>query len=804
MIKNYLKIAFRSLLRDKFFSFLNITGLAIGISCVLLIMTYVNYELSFDRHFTNKENIYRIVIEGRFNGRDFTGVQCPSPAGPTFMSQIPEINQVLRFRQTGDWIVKYEENVFTEDNLVYADASFFDVFSIQLLNGSTTEVLNAPKKMVLSETMAKKYFGNKDPMGKVLKLDNRDDYVVSGVFKDIPDNSHFHFDFILSFMSLEDEFKSQAWLNQNYDTYMVLNPNTDLESVEQKINEIAVDKMSLELKQYLDLTFEQFKQGGNSFEYFLQPLEDIHLRSDNYGGFEPEGDITYVYIFTSIAAFILVIACINFMNLSTARSANRAKEVGVRKVLGSFRSQLIGQFITESILITFISGLLGLGLAVITIPYFNDFADRQMSVDFLGNLPFVALGSIFVGFLAGLYPAFFLSAFSPAKVLKGNITLGAKSGGLRKFLVSFQFFVSILLIIATFSISNQLSYIQNKKLGFDRDRVLMIHNAYMLRDNAEAFRTEVLELPDIKSAAYSSFLPTSSSRSSTVFFPDAIRDKDRGVVSQNWRVDHNYAEVFGMKVKSGRFFDKAFETDSTAMVINETAARLFGIEELEGAIIGTFEDDDEQLERFKVIGIVEDFNFESLKDEIAPVIMRLGYSRGFLSMKLNTDNYSQIISGMRDRWEAMAPGQPFEYSFLDDRFDNMYTAEARLGEIFTVFAALAIVIACLGLFGLAAFTAQRKTKEVGIRKVLGASIFQLVYLMSREISILVFFAFVVASGLGYYAVSWWMRDFTYRPPINIMIFILAGLTAFAIALLTMSFQSIKVARANPVKALRSE
>jgi putative ABC transport system permease protein len=804
MIKNFFKIALRNLWRDKFFSLLNISGLAIGIACCLLIMTYVNYELSFDKHFDNSENIYRVVIEGRFNGRDFTGVQLPAPAGPTFREQIPGVSERLRFRNAGNWVVKYDEKVFNENRVVFADETFFDVFSVPLLIGNPEDVLLNKNTLAMSESMAAKYFGDEDPIGKILRFDNRLDFEVRGVYADIPDNTHFHFDMILSFITREDEYNAQQWLNQNWETYLTLEENVTAEQVNLAMNEIAVDKMGVELKQYLDMTFEQFKSGGNSFEYFLQPLSDIHLRSDNYGGFEPEADITYVYIFTAIAAFILIIACINFMNLSTARSANRAKEVGIRKVMGSYRSQIISQFIAESVLITFIAGLIGLGAATLLIPSFNGFADRQMALDFMANLPLVMIGSVIVGFLAGLYPAFFLSAFSPAKVLKGNLSLGMKSGGLRKVLVSFQFFISILLIIATFSILNQLSYIQNKKLGFQKDQVLIVHNAYMLRENREAFRNAVLESPEVRNASFSGFLPTSSNRSSTVFFPDAVIDQERGVVSQNWRVDYEYLDVFGLELADGRFFSKEYGTDSLAMVINETAAKLFGITSLEGAIIGDFNDDASALERYTVIGIVEDFHFESLRDEIGPVIMRLGNSTGYMSMRLNAEDYEATMNRVETSWDELAPGQPFEYSFLDDRFTNMYEAESKLGDIFSVFAGLAIIIACLGLFGLAAFTAQQKTKEVGIRKVLGASMVQLIYLMSREVSVLILISFVVASALGWLGVNWWLQTFTYRPPVNIGIFLLAGLGAFLIALLTMSYQSVKVAVANPVKALRNE
>lgn len=804
MFKNYLKIAIRSLFKDKFFSFLNVTGLAIGITCCLLIMTYVNYELSYDKHFTNHENIYRIVIEGSFNGREFTGVSTPAPAATTFREEIPQVEQRLRFRRVGNWIVKYEDKVFNENRVAFADETFFDVFKLKMLSGNPDEALLRANQVAISKSMAEKYFGEEDPMGKMLRFDNDQEFMVSGVYEDIPSNSHMRFDMLLSFITREENYNSQQWLSQNEFSYLVLNENANLADVEGLINEVAIDKMAVELKQFLDMSFDDFEAAGNSFKYFLQPLDEVHLYSDGYGGFEPGGDISYVYIFSAIAAFILIIACINFMNLSTARSANRAKEVGIRKVLGSVKRQLIGQFIAESIVITLLGGLIGLGLSLILLPFFNDLAGRAMVIDVVNVLPIVLGGSVLVGFLAGIYPAFFLSAFSPVQVLKGNMSMGMRSGSLRKVLVSFQFFVSILLIIGTFSIINQMQYIQNKKLGFEKDQVLIVHNTYMLGDNADAFKNRMAAIPQVEKTSSTWYLPTSSSRSSTVFFPDAIVDQDRGVVIQNWRVDAEYLDVFGLEMAEGRFFSEDFPTDSTAIVINEAAAKMFGITELEGAVLGDFNDDGSALEPFRVIGIVKDFHFSSLREEIEPMGMRLTDVRGFLGMKLNDSNYQQIITSAQSAWDEMAPGQPFEYTFLDDRFTNMYTTESRLGDIFSTFAVLAIIIACLGLFGLAAFTAQQKTKEVGIRKVLGASLRQIIVIMSKEVSVLVLISFVIASAAGWYGVNLYFQGFAYRPEISLTVFALAGGSAFAIALLTMSYQSVKVAVANPVKALRNE
>ena len=805
MIKNFFKVAWRNLLRNKFYSILNIAGLAIGIACCMLIVLFVVDELSYDKYYAKADRIYRITADGALNGSNFDLAVVGSPVGQAMVDDHPEVVDFVRFRDGGSPFIRYEDNVFKEEKFVWVDHNIFDVFDVRLIQGDPEIALKEPRSLVMSRSAAKKYFGTEDVLGKVVRFGQTDGYKVTGVFDKIPDNTHFQFDVFGSMETLESA-KQNIWLSMNFQTYLVLAEGADLEALKSKFPAMLKKYVGPEIKRFLNAEWDEMGNTGNAFAFSLQPVTDIHLRSDLQAELAPNSDIQYVYMFSAIAFFILLIACINFMNLATARSAHRAKEVGIRKVLGSEKSQLIRQFLAESVLISFISFVLALAMAIGAIPFFNDLANKNLSVPLSNPLFYAAMfgGTLMVGLLAGSYPAFFLSAFQPVKVLKGALSSGMKSGVLRNILVVVQFCTSIFLVIGTLIIQDQLNYIQHKKLGFDKDQVLIVHDAYLLGENTEVFKNEMAQLPAVKSASLSGYLPTPSSRNNNVFFRGLTPSQENSVLSANWFVDHEYIETMGMEIVSGRNFSRDYVTDSSACIINEAAAKQFGWPDPIGETIGEFLNNDGEIGGLKVIGVVKDFHYESLRNNIQPLLIELGNSRGLLSLKVNTDDYSGLLRKVEDRWNEMAPNQPFETSFMDDRFNRVYDAEQRLGKIFGVFAGLAILIACLGLFGLAAYTAENRIKEVGIRKVLGASVGQLVYLLSRDVGKLVLIAFVLGAPLAWYAMNQWLEDFEYRTTIGWSVFLIAALGSLAIALLTMSYQSLKAATSNPVRSLRTE
>jgi putative ABC transport system permease protein len=615
-----------------------------------------------------------------------------------------------------------------------------------------------------------------------------------------------------------DEAKSTNFLSNNFNTYILLREGSNAKALETKLPGFVEKYIGPQAAQVIsgEFTMEKFIQSGNKLEYTLMPLRDIHLHSDLIAELAPNSDITYIYLFAAIALFILIIACINFMNLSTARSANRAKEVGVRKVMGSMRKHLVRQFLTESILISVFSFLLAIGAAYILLPYFNQLSQKQLSIPF--DQPelygWFAVSSLTVGLLAGLYPSFFLSAFEPVKVLKGQLSLGMKSGLIRSSLVVFQFAISIFLIIGTITVNRQLDFIQSKKIGFNKDQVIMIGDAYALGDQLQSFKKEVLQNSSILHGTISGFVPVNVGwRNDNTFWPEGSEPTQENMVGlQNWDVDHDYIQTMGMNIVEGRAFSEKFPSDSSAVILSQTALKHFNLEnDPIGKKISTFGENNpdgtinkESLQSWTVIGVVEDFHFESLKENISPVGLFLGSSPGYVSFRFEAKNTQDVISAIEKTWKELAPGQPFQYSFLDSAFENMYSSEQRLGRIFAIFAGLAIIIACLGLFALTAFTAEQRTKEIGIRKVLGASVSSIVVLLSKEFGKLIVIAFVIAAPLSWFAVHWWLESYTYKTHISIVIYILSGTASFLVAWLTMGYQSIKAATANPVQSLRSE
>ena len=810
MIKNYFKIALRNLWKNKTFSIINIVGLATGLCCFLLITIYVLDELNYDRYNKNAERIFRISSDIKFGGGDLHSSQTSDMMGPLLKKDYPEIEEYTRlYNNNGNKLIKKGSEYFNEKNVAHVDSTFFSVFTLPAIAGDTKTALNEPNTVVLTESTARKYFGTTDVIGKSIETNDKGStvYKVTAVIKDIPRNSHFHFDFLFSMKNVDYQWGQLT--SHNFHTYLLLKPGTDYKEVEKKFSQY-IDKYVLpEAKQYMQISsIEDFKKAGNKIEYSLIPLPKIHLYSDYTFELSPPGNIRYVYIFSAVALLILLIACINFTNLTTARSANRAKEVGIRKVLGTERKNLIAQFLSESILMAVISLVMAVALACLVLPLFNSIADKSMQIGVLFSplniLILIAL-PILVGILAGSYPAFYLSSFRPIKVLKGNLQKGKKSGGLRSVLVIFQFATSIFLIIGTIIIFRQLHFIQTKNLGFNKDQVLIINDAYVLKKNSDAFKNEVIQMPGVISGTLSSFLPVSqSSRNDNTYSKDAVMDAKNGIDMQTWSVDYDYLKTLGIDIKKGRNFSKDFGTDSTAMIINETTEKFLGYDDPIGKKIYTGADIPGKMISYNIIGVAKNFNFESLHQSVGPLAFLLHRSTGLASFKIKPDNVSALIKGIENKWKSFAAGMPFSYRFLDDSFSRMYSAEQRVGKIALIFSILAILIACLGLFGLATFIAEQRTKEIGIRKVLGATVNGIVQLLSKDFIKLVFIAFVIAAPLALWAMNTWLQDFVYRVNISWWIFLLAIGIALFIALATISFQAIKAAIANPVKNLRTE
>jgi len=633
----------------------------------------------------------------------------------------------------------------------------------------------------------------------------------------MPTTSHFHFDLMLALVSTPYN-RDQQWLSNNFATYIKIRPGADYKALEAKFSKMVDKYAGPQAQQGLgnEFTMEKFRASGNKIEWTLIPLRNIHLHSDLTGELGVNSDIVYAYLFSAIALFILAIACINFMNLSTARSANRAKEVGVRKVLGSLRSHLVRQFLSESILLSLFSFLVAVVIAWLVLPLFNELSGKELSLPLLSSFFWIILfvAAAFVGFMAGIYPSFFLSSFKPVNVLKGNLSLGLKSGAVRSTLVVFQFSISIILIIATIAVNRQLSFIKTMKIGFNKDQIIVIEDAYGLGHQIQSFKEEVLKDNRIVGGTISGFLPVSgTNRNDNTYWPEGTQPTQENMVSlQCWRVDYDYIKTLGMKIKIGRDFSKAFLSDSGAVILNESALKLFGFTgDPIGKKVSTFGPggitagfDPTHILQFPVIGVVEDFHFESLKQNITPLAFFLSKSIGLVSFRFEAKNSQEVISSIEKTWKSMAPGLPFSYSFLDEDFGKMYSAEQRLGKVFLVFAVLAIIIACLGLFALTSFTAEQRTKEIGIRKVLGASVSGIVVLLSKEFGKLIIIAFILAVPVAWYAVHWWLKNYSYKTEIGPAVYVMAGTSAFLIAWLTMGYQSIKAATSNPVRSLRSE
>jgi putative ABC transport system permease protein len=805
MFRNYLKTAWRNVRKNRIFSVLNILGLAIGLSCFLLIVLYVVDELRFDRFHDKADRIFRIHSDIRFGGSDLTLTVSPDPMGAALKNDYPQVEAYTRiYNSNGAKLIRKGNQYITEQNVSHADSTFFDVFTFPAVVGNTKTALNEPNTVVVTESAAKKYFGTHNAIGKILEAD-RHPYKITAVIKDMPRQSHFQFDFLFSMDNVDYQWGN--FLSNNFSTYIVLKSDTDYKSFEKNFSQVIERYLIPQAKQFMEISnMDEFIKAGNKLQYSLMPLTDIHLYSDRFPEFRSNGNIQYVYIFSAVAIFVLLVACINFMNLSTAHSANRAKEVGIRKVLGTQKKALIAQFLVESTVMVLIALVIAMCIAYLVLPLFNDIAAKEISLLDLLNAPVLVMLILLpfaVGILAGIYPALFLSRFKPITVLKGNANTRFKKSSLRSALVIFQFVTSIILIIGTIIVYSQLNYIQTKNLGFNKDQVLIIDGTGALQQNAQAFKNEVMGLQGVNSGTYSGFLPVSSARNDISFSKTPVIDVKNGLNMQRWTVDYDYIKTLGIQIIRGRNFSKEFGSDSLATIINETAAQILGYDDPIGKKLYAYDDVNNPV-TYEIIGVVKNFHFESLRQNIAPMSMMLGNSTWTASFKVNTADIRKLVSSIESIWKKMAPGMPFSYRFMDESFDEMYRSEQRVGKVAISFAILTIIIACLGLFGLVTYAAEQRVKEIGIRKVLGATIINIVNMLSRDFLKLVFIALLIATPIAWWAMHQWLEDFAFRINISWWVFVIAGGAALIIALATVSVQAIKAARTNPVKNLRSE
>lgn len=809
MFRNYFKIAIRNLLKYRFISFINLFGLTVGLTCCLLITTYILNELSYDKYNSNADNIYRVTRS--FNNQDGVVSLRLSTVAPAFgyylPTDFPEIKKMTRLLDNGPTPTKYGEKIFNEKNIFFADENLFDVFTVKVLKGNPKTSLYDPYSVMLTEETAKKYFGDEDPMNKTIRFNSQFDLKVTGIYQSFPSNAHMHPGMLISFNTLKDSAVygennlRTSWGNNSFFTYILM-PGS-----------FSSRNMIAQFPAFVDRRMDHKDYNGQDPSKFtkldLQKLTDIHLYSHTDYEAEPNGDMSRVYIFSAIALFILLIACINYMNLSTARSALRAREIGIRKVIGADKKELIVQFLGESVLICWAAILLAATLTYFALPWLNKVSGQELSFNSLlhWKIMFPLLLTPFVvGIISGIYPALFMSSFQPIKTLKGLFKVGGSSISFRKVLVVVQFSISIILIITTAIVFQQLHYIQNKSLGFDKERVVTMNYTTEVGKQYEAFRTEVLQNTAFKNMTRSSRIPTGrllDNMGASALSGDSLKPITTDIKFVS--VDQDFVSTFGIPIIAGRFFSREYGTDTASFVINESSVKAIGWKSPAEAVGKDFKYGSQ---RGHIVGVINDFHFESMHQAIVPIVLvlprpsQLYYNN--LSLKISGNNMSSALAFMEKTWKKYFPETPVDYTFLDNNFDKLYQSEQQQATLFTVFACVAIFIACLGLFGLSAFAISQRIKEIGIRKVLGAKVSGVVGLLSKDFLKLVALAAVLAFPVAWYAMNNWLNDFAYRIPIKWWVFAVAGIIAALIAFITVSFQAIKAAIANPVKSLRSE
>jgi putative ABC transport system permease protein len=811
MYTNYLKIAWRNLLKNKIFSFINIIGLSIGITACILISVYILHESSYDNHVKNGENVYRLYGSFTIDGKTNSDVAFPANMASTIKKDFPEVVATGRlmdnnlFYGAGANEVRFDRDPkqHHEAGFTYADPSMLQIMDVKMLYGDQNSALNEPKTIVISKKIADKYFKDQNPIGKSMYLNgnNEEVFTIGGVMENFPNNSHLNYDFLITLTDVEfGEGEQTRWVQSNYSTYVVMKPNTDIAKFTAKMGSVIVEKyLKPALKEigwagYVDLE----KKG----KLIMQPLADINLYSAHITrDAVMRNDIKIIWIFGIVALFILVIASINFINLSTAKSANRAKEVGLRKVVGSTRGGLISQFLVESVLITFIAFIIGIVLSISLLPLFSAMAGKTLSLPFDTPLfiPILFLVAILIGLFAGLYPALYLSGFSPIHVLKGKLQLGSKSGGLRSSLVVFQFAISAILIVGTLIVSQQLNYILNSKVGFEKDQVIQLYGTTILKDKVGIFKEEIKQINGVQRVTISDYLPIEGTkRNGNSFVNEGKEGIDQAVSGQAWVIDEDYLATLSIPLAAGRNFTKNLVTDDKTVIVNQEMANRLSLKNPIGKRLSRGG------ELYEIIGLVDDFKYNNMRNKVEPLALFRGISSDVISIKANTKDMAGLLSALKNKWNDFAPNSDYRYAFMDDSFAKMYDGVSRIKSIFTAFALFAIVVACLGLFALSAFMVEQRSKEMSIRKVLGASVNSIFQILTGNFLKLIVISLVIAFPIAYYLMQNWLKDYEYRIDISWPIFAIAGGMAMVVALLTVSFQAIKAAIANPIRSLRSE
>ena len=801
MLKNHLKIAFRNIKKHKTFSAINIVGLAVGITCSILIWLFVGHERSYDRFHEKADRIFRLALRATLGDTKIDQTQTSSEVFRRLAAEFPEIEKGVKFYNPRRTPVIFENRTFYESRLYAVDAPFFEVFTFPLIDGDPQTALAEPNSMVLSKATAEKYFGTTDVLGNTIRADFSNStgsaiFHVTGVSENVPDNSHFHFDILVSSSTFPGLINEKDWGEADFITYLLLTPGTSKDRFDEKLKEFTRRNLG-------GRGFDEWVAQGNYWEYYLQPITEIHLNSDLKGEFEANGNRTYIVIFSVISIIILLIACINFMNLSTAKSSIRAKEVGVRKVVGSSRKELMQQFLSESILLSFISLALGLAAIQILLPAYRNFVGRNLSMPYLDNaavIPSLLAFGLVVGLISGSYPAFFLSSFPPISVFRGITGRSSGSSLLRNILVVFQFAIAIFLIAGTLVVFQQLKFFQNKRLGFEKEQVLVVRNPGSLGNSVSSFKDALRQNSHVSNVSGSNTLPSRSYRN-MIFVSKDVANK----FNLNLCVcDFDFLETLKLEMADGRFFSREFSTDTQAVILNERAVNALGWEDPIGKNFWS-----PGVGKLSVIGVIKDYHYESLHQEIRPLALLLAAGnlqneQNYISVRLSTESVFGTVRDIENTWKTFAPGDPFEYSFLDQDYDNLYTNEKQIRSLFSVFSFLAIFISCLGLFGLASFVADLKTKEIGVRKVLGATVPNIVLHLTKGFTKGIVLANIIAWPLAYFAMNGWLQQFAYRIGIGLWVFALSGILALGIAFFTVSYHTIKAATANPVDSLRYE